>query len=188
MSKVKYPRADALKVAKELCDIQRICERLVCAGSLRRRKLEVGDVEILYIPKFTTVPDGLFDLKRVSVVDLALDDMVNSGILSKRKNVNGSVMWGEKNKLAVHVATGIPVDFFATTEMSWFNYLVCRTGGSENNVAICNAAIAKGWTWNPYGAGFSRPAGLGKEYHAVKSERDVFDFVGLPYREPWDRL
>ena len=187
MSKVKYPRDAALAVAKELCDIQRICERLICAGSLRRRKLAVGDVEILYIPKFATVQDGFFDSKRVNVVDEALEEMLKTGIIAKRKNMNGSVMWGDKNKLAVHVASGIPVDFFAATEANWFNYLVCRTGGSENNVAICNAAITKGWKWNPYGRGFSRANAIGGEIHQVSSEREVFEFVGLPYREPWER-
>lgn len=185
MSKTKYPRSAALAVAKELCDLQRLCDRLICAGSLRRRKLEVGDVEILYIPKFATVPDGLFDQKRVSLVDVALDEMLKAGIIAKRRNVNGSEMWGEKNKLAVHVASGIPVDFFATTEASWFNYLVCRTGGAENNRQIAMAANNKGWTWNPYGGGFTDEHG---QIVPVKSEQDVFVLVGLPYREPWERI
>ena len=185
MSKVKYPRAAALAVAKELCDLQRICDRLICAGSLRRRKLTVGDVEILYIPKFATEPDGLFDQKKVNLVDVALEEMIKSGIIAQRRNVNGSAMWGEKNKLAVHVATGIPVDFFATTEASWYNYLVCRTGSADNNLLIASAAQAKGWKWNPYGVGFTSDSGQVVE---VKSERDVFEFVGLPYREPWERL
>lgn len=184
-AKVKYLRAEALKVAKELCDLQRLCERLICAGSLRRRKLQVGDVEIVYISKVTTVPDGLFDSKQVSLMDVALDEMVAEGIIAKRTNVNGSVMWGEKNKLAVHVASGIPVDFFAATEANWFNYLVCRTGGAENNTAIASAAQAKGWKWNPYGAGFTNERG---QLVPVTSERDVFDLVGLPYKEPWERL
>jgi DNA polymerase/3'-5' exonuclease PolX len=184
-AKVKYPRAEALKVAKELCELQRLCERLVCAGSLRRRKLEVGDVEILFIPKFTTVPDGLFDSKQLNLVDVALEEMLKEGILAKRKNVNGSMMWGEKNKLAVHVASGIPVDFFAATEENWFNYLVCRTGGAENNRQIAVAANAKGWKWNPYGTGFTDERG---QIVPVFSEREVFELVGLPYKEPWERV
>lgn len=161
-TKQKYPRAEALKVARHVClSLADHCVRLIC---------------------------GLFDTKRVNKVDAILDRFIAEGILAKRKNVNGSEMWGEKNKLAVHVATGIPVDFFATTEESWFNYLVCRTGGAENNRQIAVAANIKGWTWNPYGSGFSRQSGLGKELHPVKRERDVFDFVGLPYREPWQRI
>lgn len=183
--KKKYPRAEALKVAREICDLQRICVRLICAGSLRRRKLEVGDVEILYIPKVSTVPDGLFDHKHVNLVDVALGEMLEVGIITKRLNERGSTMWGDKNKFAVHVASGIPVDFFAATEGNWFNYLVCRTGGADNNTLIASAAQAKGWKWNPYGVGFTNELG---QIVPVKSERDVFEFVGLPYQEPWERL
>lgn len=96
-------------------------------------------------------------------------------------------MWGAQNKLARHVASGVPIDFFTTTAANFWNYLVCRTGGARTNVAICNAAIKKGWKWNPYGEGFSRAAGLGREVHAVASEREVFEFVGLDYLEPGDR-
>ena len=184
MSKTKYPRAAALAVAKELCELRRLCDRLICAGSLRRRKLEVGDVEILYIPKFATVKDGLFESSQVNVVDLALDEALKEGILAKRKNVNGSVMWGQKNKLAVHVASGIPVDFFEATEANWFNYLVCRTGGAENNRRIAVAANDKGWRWNPYGVGFTDNYG---DIKPVSSEREVFELVGLDYLEPWER-
>lgn len=82
------------------------------------------------------------------------------------------------------------MDFFTATRDNWFNYLVCRTGGAENNVKICNAAIAKGWKWNPYGTGFSRENNrviAGIDTHQSESERDVFEFVGLKYLEPWER-
>jgi DNA polymerase/3'-5' exonuclease PolX len=161
-----------------------ITDRLVVAGSLRRRKLEVGDVEILYVPKLVSQTVDFFTSCSVSAVDLMLADLLGKNIIAKRTNKNGSVMWGEKNKLAVHVASGIPVDFFAATEANWFNYLVCRTGGAENNCQIASAAQAKGWKWNPYGAGFMDDRGLIVQ---VKSERDVFELVELPYREPWER-
>lgn len=192
--KTKYPRADALKVAKELCDLLKpLCAvkpdgspYLIVAGSLRRRKSEVGDVEILYVPQMVSVPDGLFEQKLMSRVDDLLDVLMRSpAIIAKRKNVNGSVMWGAKNKLAVEVASGIPVDFFAATEANWFNYLVCRTGGAENNTLIASAAQAKGWKWNPYGEGFTDERG---QLVPVRAERDVYDLLGLEYKEPWERV
>lgn len=187
-AKQKHPRAEALAVAKQMCVVLAdVTERLIVAGSLRRRKLEVGDVEILFIPKLVTQTVDLFTAASVSAADLMLNDLVTKGIIAQRRNVNGSVMWGDKNKLAVHVASGIPVDFFAATAANWFNYLVCRTGSAENNMAIASAAQAKGWKWNPYGAGFSRQKGLGEETAAMMSEREVFKFVGLPYKEPWER-
>ncbi|MDE2021280.1 MAG: hypothetical protein KGJ13_13170, partial [Patescibacteria group bacterium] len=82
-------------------------------------------------------------------------------------------------------ASGIPVDFFSTAESSWFNYLVCRTGGADNNCQIALAANRKGWKWNPYGAGFTDQHG---QMVPARQERDVFELVGLPYRDPWDRI
>jgi DNA polymerase (family 10) len=184
--KKKYPRAEALAVAKEFCDfLKPYCERLIVAGSLRRRKEMVGDVEILYVSKFTTEADGLFDSKQVSLVDRELDRLLKFRVIAKRRNVNGSEMWGDKNKLAMHVGTNIPVDFFRATEANWFNYLVCRTGGAENNTLIAVAAQAKRWKWNPYGVGFTDERG---QLVPVKSERDVFELAGLPYKEPLERL
>lgn len=188
--KPKFPAATALAVASELCAVLRpATDRLIVAGSLRRRKPMVGDVEILFIPKLFEVQDGLFDVVVRSAADEVLQKLINDGRLAMRTNVNGSTMWGTKNKLAVHVASGVPVDLFTATAENWFNYLVCRTGPADSNTRICMAAQARAWKWNPYGAGFSREAfatGPEAEYK-VTSERDVFEFVGLPYAEPWER-
>lgn len=187
--KKRWPRAAALAVAKELCAaLQPVTRRLIVAGSLRRRKPEVGDVEILYVPKFETQQFDFFSTREANLVDRLLQSLLAVGTLQKRPNVNGSFAWGDKNKLALH-PSGIPVDFFSATEENWFNYLVCRTGGAENNVLIANAAIRRGWKWNPYGPGFSRGGPLAgpEQNHPVKSEREVFEFAGLPYREPWER-
>ena len=186
--KIKYSRADALAVAKIMCDFLRpYTERLIVAGSLRRRKLEVGDVEILFVPKRSSgIPVDLFGAR--SSDDLAakrLDDLLKTGTIRKRLSVTGSEAWGEKNKLAVHSTSGIPVDFFSSAEPHWFNYLVCRTGGAMSNTRIAKAAQAKGWKWHPYGSGFTDDQG---NLLRVTSERDVFDLLGLPFQEPWDRL
>lgn len=193
--KTKYPRAAAIEVARFLVQcLTPCCSRILVAGSLRRRKAEVGDVEILYIANEVIGPDpaDLFSKeKKFNAVDVALHELIAThGTLEKRENSLGRTAWGAQNKLARHVASGIPVDLFAATPQNWWNLVVCRTGGAENNVAICNAAIDAGWKWNPYGDGFSRPNPerpgwlLIREMH---SEREVFEWVGLPYLEPWER-
>lgn len=185
--KPKFPRALAIQAARQILPIlETACERIVIAGSLRRRKSEVGDIEILYVPinEFRPLPGDMFASHRVNLADLAISAMIRDGILEIRTGPAGGTAYGTQNKLMRHIGTGIPVDLFATSQTSWHNYLVCRTGPKESNIAISEAANAKGWRWNPYGSGFNGPGG---EHHAVTSERDVFDFVGLPYLEPWER-
>jgi DNA polymerase/3'-5' exonuclease PolX len=60
---------------------------------------------------------------------------------------------------------------------------VVRTGGEKTNKRIAMAAIRKGWHLKAYGSGFSTP-----DSDAVcKSERDVFELVGLRYLPPEQR-
>lgn len=200
----KLSATEALPIAQEIVDVlEEHCEvragqaLIIVAGSLRRRKPFVSDIEILFVPKVRAAraDDGpaafSSDLFRapapVNEAEIAIANLLRLGLLAKRPNVNGIEAWGAKNKLGVHGPSGMPVDLFTATSDNWFNYLVCRTGGAMNNVRICEAAIAKGWKWNPYGSGFSRPKGLSVEHHVVTSEREVFEFVGLPYLEPWKR-
>jgi len=184
--KARFPNAVGLAVARELCGaLNPACERLIVAGSLRRRKPAIGDVEILYLSKtgFGKDPADLFAAIQISLADQAIAALERSGVLERRKNANGSEIFGSKNKLMRHVATGLPVDLFAATEANWFNYLVCRTGPAESNIRIAAAAKAMGWHWNPYGAGFTKYAQLAP----MRSEQAVFEFVGLPFKAPADR-
>ncbi len=192
--KVKYPRAAALNVARELVKaLEPVCSRILVAGSLRRRKAEVGDVEILYIPIVLPMADpaDLFGKTiATNAADAVLKKLLDAGAIAKRPNAIGGTSWGAQNKLALHCASGIPVDLFAATNENWWNLVVSRTGGAASNIAICQAAIESGWKWNPYGEGFSRPNPerpgwlLIKEMH---SEREVFEFIGLEWLEPWER-
>lgn len=185
VGKRRWPRAAALDVARELCKrLSPLCDRLVVAGSLRRKKPDVGDVEILYIPRLEERQADLFSTEMVSLADEEIERMLADGTLAKRPSVTGGTAWGAKNKLALH-RTGMPVDLFRTNEISWWNYLVCRTGPADSNTRIAAEARRKGYQWNPYSAGFTRLSD-GTPF-AVESEAQVFAFVGLPYLAPEDR-
>lgn len=187
--KRKFPAAEALAVAREICAVLKpATEALIVAGSLRRRRPLIGDVEILFIPKHGIQSDTseLFERKlSVDEAEMAIWRLLAAGTLAKRLNVKGSTVWGQLNKLAVHVATGIPVDFFVADSGNWWNLVVCRTGNAQHNIRICEAARARSWTWNPYGEGYYDRHGELKR--KTTSERDVFDAVGLKYAEPWER-
>jgi DNA polymerase/3'-5' exonuclease PolX len=182
--KFLYAYADALPIAQKFVTfLSRHCTRCVIAGSLRRRRPAVSDIEILFVPNVIEIADPedmLGATMRVSSTGPAIAALLNSRTIEKRPNKKGSFTWGPENKLAIHIASGIPVDLFETTEDRFFNALVVRTGPAESNVRIGSAAKRLGWNWHAYGNGFSR----GKEVKIVKTERDAFDFVQLECMEP----
>jgi len=150
------------------------CKRIVVCGSIRRQKPEVGDIELLCIPRLV---DGIDQLDKV------IRALVIQGRLGFRRNKLGSRVYGPKNKFMVHLPSGVGVDIFSTTEECWPVSLVVRTGGEKTNKRIAVAAIRKGWHLKAYGRGFSTPQGE----LVCRSEKDVFEFVGLDYLEPWER-
>jgi DNA polymerase/3'-5' exonuclease PolX len=192
--KIKYPRAAAIEVVREmLAYLAPCCSRIIVAGSLRRKRPEVGDIEFLYIPNMVKGPDpsDLFGKEIThNAVDVALRILIEKGVLEKRLSVIGRESWGANNKLARHRASGIPIDLFAANHENWFSLLVCRTGPAESNVRVCEAAIELGFKWEPYSGGFARPSWSQGESHELKmcrSEEEVFAFVGLPYLPPEER-
>jgi DNA polymerase/3'-5' exonuclease PolX len=187
-TKPRFARHVALPVSNEILEILKpVCERVIVAGSLRRGKQWVGDVEILYIGKQVTRPKNgdLFAMETVSLADLAIADLLTVKALEKRPNKLGAFTWGDQNKLALHVRSGVPVDLFAATAANWWNYLVCRTGSASHNVTIATRAKQIGWTWNPYGSGFTKDDG--SQGYTVESEADLFRFLNIQFVEPQDR-
>lgn len=195
--KQRWPLDEATRLALAIVGaLEPLCARVCIAGSIRREKPDVGDIEILYIPKTEArqVPGDMFASETRNLVDAWLEDRMQSGVIIKRPNTIGNYSYGPKIKLMIHVPMGIPIDFFSTTEASWWNYLVCRTGPAESNKAIAERAQYMRQTWKPYSPGYLREvdgalAGDPKTFETVPmhSEAEVFAHVGMPYREPKDR-
>ena len=147
------------------------CERITVAGSIRRRKPEVGDIEVLAIPKYVATVDQL---------DREIGALMVQGILGFRLNKLGSRGYGPKNKLLVHQESGIGLDVFSTTEECWAVSLVVRTGGERTNKEIASRALERGMRFRAYGDGFDTPDG----HLRCNSEQEVFQAVGLRYLPP----
>jgi DNA polymerase/3'-5' exonuclease PolX len=150
------------------------CERIEIAGSIRRRRPLVRDIELLCIPRFV---DG------VDILDREIASLVARGVLRYRPNKFGSRVYGPKNKFMVYIPASIGVDIFSTDFECWAVSLVVRTGGRTTNRRIATTALRKGYRFHAYGRGFTTPDGE----IMCRSEREVFEAVGLPYLEPWER-
>lgn len=155
------------------------------AGSLRRRKPEVNDIEILLVPKWETLPDpdDMFPEPK-ELTTLKINELIKAGILEKRKKINGTTTFGPRTKLLIHTQTGIPVDIFSCEKTSWINCLFSRTGGKNCNIAVAAGAKRRGLAWEPFSEGFRTKLG---EALIVHSEEEIFSLAGLPYLPPHER-
>jgi DNA polymerase/3'-5' exonuclease PolX len=184
--KIKWPLATADWLAQVMiAELRPFVERIEVVGSVRRRKAEVGDVELLFIPKLQDDQSDMFTRTKLDLASEHLDHLKSVGALAKRKNIAGyDAGWGPKNKLAVFA--GMPLDLFSTTGENWFVSLVIRTGGKENNLKLTTGAQKLNRTLHAYGAGVEdRKTGI---VTPALSERQVFELCGCEYVEPQDRL
>lgn len=181
--KPRTPHADALRLANEL--VARLTphvERIAIAGSVRRLKPFVGDVELLFVPKLADVADGLFDTVKESVTDHAIDAMLADGALAKRPSKTGQFAWGALNKLAVHSATGIGVDLFCEPcAGDWWRSLVIRTGPKEMNLRLIDSAAKRKVRVHAYGHGLTD---FGGSSIPCASEEEFFAICGVAYLPP----
>ena len=144
---MRYPYKDAMPVAEEIVGwLKPYCLKIIIAGSLRRKKPDVGDIEILVISRKCL--DGI-SLDGISV-DTKISELILRGIFSYRLNKRGSRVYGKQNKLLVHCASGIPLDVCSTTEENWWVALVCRTGSKESNIMISMAAKKLGMKFDVF--------------------------------------
>lgn len=184
--KRKFKHAEALVVAQELVAlIGPHVERITIAGSLRRQKPEVSDVELLYVPKLGRDITEMFAPPNYNLTEEVIQRLVDKGVIQPRLTKAGYRAWGQQNKLATHVASGIPVDLFATTAEKWYVALVIRTGGKDTNLELTTGAQRIGRKLHAYGAGVE-DLNTGEVFKA-NSEQEVFALCNVPYREPEQR-
>ena len=161
------------------------CEKIRVAGSLRRRKMQVNDIEILLVPKIgQIIPEGKLFPEPADLARRQIETLIGAGILEKRRKRDGVTAFGQCTKLLVHVETKTPVDIFACRTQDWANCLFSRTGGKNTNISVAAGAKARRLAWKPFGPGFETQTG---ELIPVGSEEDVFRIVGLPYLPPHKR-
>lgn len=132
--------------------------KISMAGSLRRMKETIGDIDIL-------VASG----EPVAVMDTFVS----------MDGVEETVAKGE-TKSSVRLKTGIQVDLRVVPAGSWGAALQYFTGSKEHNVEIRKLAISKGMKISEYGL-FERDSG--KEIAAM-DEGEVYNKLGLQFIPP----
>lgn len=138
-------------------------ERIEVAGSLRRWKETIGDVDILCVSDQPAAVMAAFQsLPQVH-------DVTHAG----------------ETKSSVILANGLQVDLRVVEGRCWGAALQYFTGSKEHNVPIRDLALRRGWSLNEYcltatGSG-EAPAG---EERYFETEAELYAFLGLDWVPP----
>lgn len=160
------------KEAKEIADkilllLSPHCYRIEIAGSIRREKNIVGDVEIVCIPK--PYQTGLFQDGIAQVV-------------SQWQKVKGELEYGKCKYTQRILPEGIKLDLFFAEEGNWGLIFAIRTGSAEYSHKV----LANGWVKRGYKSEGGYLTQNGKTYE-VREEKDLFERLGIQYVEPKHR-
>ena len=152
-----------MEKAKAIADsvvkvLEPYCERIEVAGSIRRQKPFVNDIDLVLIPRDRWGLDGV--LLR----------------MGKYK------MWGKK--ITRVQMENISLDIYFATSETFATLLLIRTGSAENNIRLATLAKRKGWRLKANGDGLFNEKG---ERVAGDSEESIYQALGLLWQEPVER-
>jgi DNA polymerase/3'-5' exonuclease PolX len=137
--KSKVPWAVASRVADELLrEFESACERIAVAGSIRRREVLVGDVELLCVPRFK--PDLLGDAGE-SLLLRRIED------LRRRCRFVETLRNGERWKTFAMLPAGdvrLLVDLFIVAPDEWGVAMLLRTGPAAFSRRAVMPAVSGG--------------------------------------------
>lgn len=167
--------AKADLIARALIDhLNPWCDRIEVAGSIRRRKPEVGDIELVVIPKDESAKMSIFQ------------KLLDAGTRVKGQPNGKYIQWHMRavgphpNKTDDAMVEYFTLDLFYATPKNWGLQLAIRTGSA----AYSHKVLATGWTRKGYHAA----GGVLFDSHGhptyIREERELFELIGRPYEEP----
>lgn len=137
------------------------CERIEIAGSIRRKKPDVKDIEIVAIPK--PYDTGLFESGIATVVN-------------QWQKVKGELPCKYTQRI---LPEGIKLDLFFAEPGNWGLIYAIRTGSADYSHKI----LATEWVKNGYKSEGGYLVANGKQI-SVPEEVDLFRRISVPYIAP----
>lgn len=156
------------------------CEQLVIAGSLRRQKPDVKDIELVAELK----PGGLFgDIPDTGALEAAIASAMRDGVIAWDLELRRN---GDKYKRFIVPQHGICVDFFVADHDNFGNILAIRTGNSEFSRLLVTKQSQGGLMPDDMRQGDGFLFLDGKRL-SCSTEEDFFAAIRVPMIEPQDR-
>lgn len=171
----RMPYQEAMAYAITMVNILRpLCSRIGIAGSLRRKKETIGDIEIVLILK----PE--FDMFGAPV------ESSDSGIVDSLTKSGFKFIKNGKKYKQVSFYNGVPVDLFITTPEQWGCIFLIRTGSADFSKKVVTKDYLGGWCPENYDFKDGRILN-GVFVLDTPEEEDVFRALDLDYVKPEDR-
>ncbi|MDD1700893.1 MAG: DNA polymerase/3'-5' exonuclease PolX [Methanoregula sp.] len=147
----------AEKIKRRLADLPQT-QQISLAGSIRRRKETIGDVDILaasaepekIMTEFCTLPE--------------IDRILGKG----------------PTKSSIVLTSGVQVDLRVVDKDQYWTALQYFTGSKAHNIAMRRRALDRNWRLNEYGV---TDLFTGKKLHG-QTEQDLYRMLDLRYIEP----
>lgn len=185
--KIKRTIDQVMPIAEMIVDrLTPYCERIEIAGSLRRKAVAVGDIEILAIPKWQTNLFGEEDLTMPS----ELSSYLNSLMANDKIHHTEKKRWGDKLKSFQVVTSNVrtfQVDLFIQPDpATWGVNMMIRTGSAEFSKKMVTQKNKGGWMPNDM---MVRDARLWRDGEALNTDEEwmVFEEMKKEWVEPWLR-
>lgn len=162
---IDVAEAAAIAIAEHIRKAGRAVERVTPAGSLRRGKETVGDLDLL-----VTMAEGFSKQKDV--------DAVANHIL-KYPGIDQTLAHGE-NKVSFTLENGLQVDVRLLEKLNFGAALLYFTGSKEHNVKLRGRANDMEFTLNEYALATLK----GEKRVAGRTEEEIYEKLKLDYIPP----
>lgn len=156
------------------------CERIEVAGSIRRCRGVVGDIDLVVIPKIHERHD-LFGQPEAR-------DNLTAMEIQRRCTAEGWRVDKAGEDYISFVTSGsagkepVQVDIWFAAPETFGTVWLCRTGSASHNITLSQRAQALGGHWQPH-----KGVTIRGRRHAASTEAEVFAALNLPFVNPEDR-
>ena len=183
--KQRISLAGAAKVAGKLvAALSPGCERIEIAGSIRRGRPDVGDIELVAIPRIEQIRDGFFDLAALDRLEVMIDALIADSEISPHPT---DPKRGERYAKLLHVESGLQLDLFMSSRESYGLILLIRTGPADYSRRFVTDIRPLGW--HVAGGSLHRGSETCSPFRTCEpvptpEEKDVYTAIGHPWVDP----
>lgn len=148
-------------------------ERIAIAGSIRRRRPQPNDIDLVILPK----PGKLGMLKGRCMQNCAVVTDGEQNAIYRLRLPEGEI------QIDMFFARHPVSDLLTATAGNFGSLLLCRTGSKEHNIFLIEHAKRLGLVWKPYDGVFDADG----QCLAAESEEKIFKALDLPFIAPEKR-